>query len=143
MSEPLITNPSAAAQARAITREVQEDADPTPNGTALLKVRKLVTMADPDKAINEVVRTVSASWTEVDAKLVSYRNEGRGSRRTRLYESKHYPTLQEYMKAPQTRKRVLERFDAGTLRDLNDRIRAHIGGDRELREARATSRKAR
>jgi hypothetical protein len=137
MSEPIITNPGAAVQAASMISAIRDDGDAPETMPGFIRVKRLTRMADPDKAVDDVVKSVQANVTDVDAKLLTIK-QGRGGRR--LFESNHYPTLAAYMKAPQIRKRVLERFDAGALNDLNDRIRANVKSDRQLREARAMGR---
>lgn len=136
--EPLITNPGAAVQSRAITREIQADNDPGEGGKAQLRVRRIATMEDPDKRIDDVVRTIEATITNVDAKLLTVKR----GRTSRLYEVNHYPNLASYMQAPEIRKRVLDRFDAGALKDLNERIKSHVKTDSKLREAQRTGKAA-
>lgn len=139
--EPLITNPGAAAQTAAMIQAIREDSDPvTGSGKANLRVKR-ITMADPDKAVDDVVRTVTANFTDIDAKLLTMKGQDRKTGQ-RLFESRHYPSLDHYMRAPEIRKRVLDRFDASALRELNDRIRSHITSDKQLREAREAGREA-
>ena len=96
-------------------------------------------MLDPDREVDAMVSSFTPSIFDIDAKLTTVRTDRQGRK---LYESTHYPNLQAYMKAPSVRRRILDRFDAGALRDLNERIKDTVKSDRQLREARAAGKAA-
>lgn len=113
----MIEHPNAHDDPRALAVE-EDDADTS--ASPPIKIRRLK-YNDPDAVVEKMARVIDTRIVGLDAKVVTMRG-GRPVRHGDLVESNHYRSWSEYLRHPQTIRRLRDALTDSQLREASDAI---------------------
>lgn len=123
----MIEHPNAYDDPRALA---VEDDDADVGSTPAIKIRRLK-YNDPDAVVEKMARVIDTKIVGLDAKVVTMKH-GRPVRHGELVESTHFRSWSDYLRHPQTVRRLRDTMTDSQLREAGDAISELV--PRRLRE---------